>query len=337
MTIIYDLVLPTVLNEFVRELPVPAAIELNTYLPDVLLDDIEAMFDEVQHTNRAAMFRSWDSESPIGKRDTMTRKRVALPPISQKTMVGEWERMQLQRLNGQNNLALTRQIYADAKVNADAVRVRAELARGDVLTDGIVTISENGLTLQADFGLPGTHNVTSAGVWSNPAYDIPSELMPWLDLFADDGGAPGTIVVSRQGARYMLNNTAFRQLASMNGVVPSTISLPQLNGVLDGYGYPPVVTYNSQFDVAGSAVRPIPNNRLLILPQNPRDLGLTAWGITAEALELVEAQQIGVEDAKGLVAVVMKSEDPVATWTKVGGVCLPIIENPRRLFSAGIF
>jgi hypothetical protein len=337
--ILYDLVQPAVLTGFVRELPVPTQIGLNRYLPDRQINDIEALIDQVTRTNRAAKFRAFDAETPIGKRDTFQRSRVKLPPLGQKTVIGEYERLQLARLEGGNANRLTASIFDDAEVNTNATRFRMELARGDVLTDGKVTISENGLVgLEADFGLPGSHLVSAAVVWSDHTNSDPlNDLTTWLDVYADDGGTPGRIVVSQTGLRHMLANQKIRDLAAANGVVPSTIAIPQLNAILESRGLPPVEVYNGRFDVDGVTTRALPNDRLLMLPQNPTDLGYTAWGITAEALELAEAQRINVADAPGLVAVVMKTFDPVSVWTKVGGVGMPIIANPLRLLSADIF
>lgn len=334
---LFDLADPAVLTEYVRELPQPAEIGLNRYLPDRVIDDVEALIDEVQRTNRAAKFRAFDAETPVGKRDSIVRKKVGLPPLGQKTVVGEWERLQLERLQGRNDSALKRTIYDDVEVNARAVRIRMELARGDVLADGKVTITENGLVgLEADYGLPVGHSVTAATTWATASVDIPTELGGWLDTYADAGGMAGRLVASRTVARYMLSNDKFRQLAAVNGYVPSTLSLGQLNSVLESYGWPPVEVYNSSFDVDGVTTRAIAVDKLLILPENPSDLGYTAWGITAEALELVEANRLSFEDAPGLVATVMKESDPVAVWTKVGAVGMPVLTNPRRLMVADV-
>src|SRR4051794_16899246 len=112
--IIYDLVLPSLLTGYIREVPIPATFNLNQYLPDREIHDIEAMWDVVTRTNRAAKFRAYDAETPIGKRDSMTRSRVLLPPVGEKRVLTEYERLQLERLRGGNNIdRLIEQLYAD--------------------------------------------------------------------------------------------------------------------------------------------------------------------------------------------------------------------------------
>ena len=95
MAIIADLIPPAVLTGFVREMPGPANYNLNQVLPDRQIGDIEAAIDVVLRTNRAATFRAYDAETPIGKRDAFQRSRVQLPPLGQKTVMGEQERLLL--------------------------------------------------------------------------------------------------------------------------------------------------------------------------------------------------------------------------------------------------
>ena len=67
-------------------------------------------------------------------------------------------------------------------------------------------------------------------------------------------------------------------------------------------------------------------------------LGETVWGITAEALELagLDNPELTYQPLPGLVGAVMKTFDPVHTWTKVGGVVMPVIYDPRKLLVADV-
>ena len=95
--ITYDLVAPAKLTGFARGIPSPANYTLNTWLPDDEIADIEAEFDNIIRTNRAAKFRAFDAETPVGSRPNLERKKVALPPLGQKTPVLEEERLKLER------------------------------------------------------------------------------------------------------------------------------------------------------------------------------------------------------------------------------------------------
>jgi hypothetical protein len=344
MAMNFDYIDPVQLTGYVREVPGPANYTLNQILPDVYLGDIDVAWDIVNRTNRAAMFRSYDAESPVTQRDSFSRARVSLPPISSKTVVGEYERLKLEQIRsgGDTRNRLVEAIYDDADINTRAIKARVELARGDVITDWKFTLNgENGLTLEADFGMPAGHNPVPAGaVWSDHTNSDPIlDLQTWVQTYTDAAGeAPGRMLTSRTVVGHMLMNAKVRTYLSSLAGAPQMVTRTQLNSVLDAFELPPIVTYDTSIDVDGSATRPIPADRVALLPNNPRDLGMTAWGITAEALELAGQQNPGLafSEAPGLIGVVMRDGDPVRVWTKVGAIVMPIITDPRRLMVADV-
>jgi hypothetical protein len=343
MAINWDYIDPVQLTGYVREVPGPRNYTLNTILPDVFIGDMDVAWDIVNRTNRAAMFRSYDAESPVGKRDSFSRARVSLPPISQKTPVGEYERLKLEQIRsgGDNRNRLVEAIYDDADINTNAIRARLELARGDVLTDWKFTLSgENGLTLEADFGMPSGHNPVPSALWSNHSTSDPiADLQTWVQVYTDSAGeAPGRLLTSRTVIGHMLMNEKVRTYLGSLAGTPQMVTRTQLNSVLDAFELPPIVTYDTTIDVDGVSTRPIPVDRVMLLPANPRDLGMTAWGVTAEALELAGQQNPGLSfsEAPGLVGVVLRDGDPVRIWTKVAAISMPIITDPRKLLVADV-
>jgi hypothetical protein len=58
--------------------------------------------------------------------------------------------------------------------------------------------------------------------------------------------------------------------------------------------------------------------------------------VTAEALELQAEGKIVSRQAPGIVAVVEKTFDPVATWTKVAALALPVMTAPSLLMVADV-
>jgi hypothetical protein len=339
----YDYLDPAMLTGYVREVPTPRNWFLNRFLPDRNIGDIEAAWDQLTRTNRAAKFRAYDAESPIGRRDVFERRRVALPPLGQKTVIGEHERLVLERVRsgGDNRNRMIEAIYSEAEINTRATYARMELARGDVLTDGKFTLTgENGLTIEADFGLDAGHLVSASTVWSDHDDSDPLlELRTWADTYTDDAGEPPAwALMTRTVVGHLLQNTKVRALVSSLGGTPTIVTRQQLNTVLDANDLPQIIEYNAQIDVDGSATRPIPNDRVVLLPQDPASLGMTAWGITAEALELAGGSNpaLAFEELPGLAGVVMKDGDPVRIWTKVSAVGMPIITDPRRLMVADV-
>lgn len=345
MALNFDLIEPGVLTGFVRELPVPANYVLDRFLPNQNISDIEAAFTTAFKRNRAAMFRAFDAETPIGERDNFQRSRVSLPPLGQKTLVGEEERLRLEMLRsgGDNTASMILALYNDARINTEAVFARMELARGQVLTTGKFTFSgENGLKgIEADFGVPGSHLPTAATAWTDHDDSDPlDDLRTWSDLFTDDSGeVPAFALTSRQAIGNMLRNANVRSRYATIGGTPSVITRSQLAAVLDSEDLPQLVQYDSQVYVAGAATRIIPANKMILLPATATSLGRTYWGVTAEALELVGLNnpQLTFSQAPGLVGMVTKDGDPVRTWTKVTAIGMPVIEDNLKLLAATLW
>lgn len=344
--IVDDYIEPAVLTGYVREVPSPYALTLNQFLRDRNIGDIEAAIDQVTKTNRAAKFRAWDTETPIGQRDTFQRSKVKLPPLGIKLPIGELERLMLERIRtgGDNRDAYVEAIYNDAETATRNVLNRMELARGDVLVDGKFTLTgENGLTIEADFGVPGGNIVSASVPWTTHASASPlTDLKTWVDAYVDlNGERPAYALTSNTVINNLLLCQELRELfypaiASTTG--PNLLTPAQLNQVLTAYGYPSLVEYNTKIEVDGSNTRVINDEKVILLPSDPDQLGFTAWGITAEALELAGQTNPSLDFTQlpGLVGVVLKEGDPVRVWTKVGAVGMPILTNPRLLMVADV-
>ncbi|MFG3710891.1 major capsid protein [Micromonospora sp. NPDC047730] len=341
--IVDEYIEPAVLTGFVREVPAPAELILNRFLPDRYIADIEAAFDQVTKVNRAASFRAWDAETKVGERDRFQRSRIKLPPLGVKTPIGEQERLLLERIRtgGDNRNGYVDAIYDDAANNARAVYNRMEIARGDVLQDWKFTLTgEGNLSLEADFGMPAGHAVTASVVWSDHADASPlTDLKAWVKNYVDANGVrPAYMLTSSTVISNLLMSREIRELAGSLAGVPTLVTEQQLNQVLTAHRLPVLVEYDTRIDVDDVDTRVIAEDRIIFLPADPSSLGFTAWGVTAESLELAAGQNPSLEFTQlpGLVGVVLKEGDPLRIWTKVGAVGMPLITNPRRLMVADV-
>jgi Phage major capsid protein E len=339
-----DYILPAELTGYVREAAAnqPAnQFTLNRWLPERMIDDLSYRFDRgAGGLIEAASFRSYDAESPIGSRVGVTRVEGQLPPISRKVRLGEYDRLRQRRdpqLNIRNGL------LNDAEKMTREVAARMELARGDALVNGSVTINENGVQVTASFGRSGSHTVTAGTNWSDTDDADPlADLLSWQDTYNDTNGVdPGAIVTSKTVLGYLLRNAALRTLAGPPGNPVSIVSRTQLDELLTAHGLPALYTYDAKVKLNGSATRVVAADKVLLLPApgDPADpegteLGATLWGTTAESLDpkyaLTEADQ------PGIVAGVYDTEDPMALWTKAAGIGLPVLANPDLTFCADV-
>lgn len=339
-----DYVDPVTLTGFVRNLPTDPNLSLNLFLPDRYVADVEAMWDEFERHNRAATFRAWDAGVLPGKRDNMRRQRIAFPPLGQKLVMGEWERLQLQRARsgGDPRNQIVEQIYDDAKTNRDAVLNRMEMARGSVLQSGRFTLAgENNLFTEADFGVQGDQFVDASILWSDLDDSDPiEEMLAWKEFYRKRAGEPPAwMLTSDRVIGNLMRNQKIRVLGASIAGTPNIVTRTVLDQVLQAYGLPTMVTYETQIeDYEGTVVSPWPDHKLAFLPRDPRSLGETLWGLTVEGLELVNGQNPGLtlNEAPGLVGYVTKDIDPVQVWTGVGATGMPMIRNRRKLFVADV-
>lgn len=345
MALVYDgPVTPDELTTFVREVPTPADQVLNRLLPDRTFDDNTIDFSEYTRTNRTARFRAFDGRLHVSQRDTFTTKQVSLPPLSSSLNMGELERLRIQfaRTGGSSNTAIVNAIYNDAQNLTREVRTRMEQARGDVLTDGKFTLAgEGGLYMEADFGVPAGNFVAPGTLWSTVATaTIIANLTTWKQAYIDlNGFAPGGMVTSTRVLNYMLQNAELRTLNAALVGTPGLITRGALDAALEAFSLPPLLfTYDSKVDVDGVSTAVIPDDRVLFVPPNVSDLGYTAWGVSATALELVNSNQteMSFADAPGIVGVVVKEGPPFREYTFVDAVGMPVLANPKLLMVADV-
>lgn len=342
MVILFDgPVSPDDLTAFVREVPSPADQVLNLILPDRVLNRNTVDLSELTRTNRTARFRAFDARLHVSERDVSLTKQVKLPPLSSSISVGEFERLQLEfaRLGGTNSSAIIDAVYDDATNLTREVRARMEQARGDVLTDGKFTLAgEGNLTMEADFGVPGNHIVAPATLWtSTGTATIITNETDWVNTYvATNGSRPTGQIISTRVLNLMLQNAEIRALTASLAGTPGLVTRPSLDAALQAFGLPPIVlVYDSQVDVDGVTTKVIPDDRVIFVGDN---IGYTAWGITATALELVTAAEtdLSFASAPGIVGVVIKEGPPFRQFTYVDAVGMPVLEQPRRLLIADV-
>jgi hypothetical protein len=339
MALIYDLVDPQELQGFVRAQVFPNLELLNTVLPSRAIDDLEYRFTQGDSfLQDVAQYRAFDAEAPLGTRPGLSRVSGELPPISKKMRLGEEQRLRLRQLQGAtgNAAALVDQIFADAANLARSVASRLEMACGDALVNGKVTIAENGVAAVVDYGYTAGQKPTRATVWTDPAADIIGELTTWIEAYADRNGGvrPATILTSPAVRNAMLRNTAMRNYFGRGTNSPTVMTRSQLEQVTQDYDLPPVRLYDTRLPVGGVSTRVIPQDRVLLLPA--QQVGATFSGTTAEAIELAGARAISNDQIAGMTAVVEKTFDPVSTWTKVSAIALPVLFAPEAVTVATV-
>lgn len=330
--LLYDLADPVELQGFVREVlreETENRFRLNEFLPNVDIDDIEYRITTGDLTDQdATVYRAFDTEAPIAKRQGISRIMGEIPPLSRKIPIGEEERLRIRQLETGDATPLVNAIYNDARNLARSIAARLEMARGELLSTGKVEINENGLQATVDFGRTLVPTAPSTS-WDDPAATILSDMLTMVEEYADANGGltPAAFVVGKVLRSHMLRNDELRTYAASLAGTPELITLGQLGNVLDNFDLPPIVVYDTSVRVNGTSTRVLASDKVLMVPPADEPMGRTLFGTTAEAIQLVGARQISADAAPGITAVVQQTFDPVKTWTKVAAIALPVLGN----------
>lgn len=330
-----EYVAPAELTGYVRaalaDLP-QNAFGLSAFLPDVLTDDIDFRASVGGGgLNRAASFRAYDAESPISGRKGVSRISGELPPISEKRILGEYDRLKMRGLSD----GIKSVIFNDAVDLAKAIQTRLEIARGEALMDGKVTIEENGLALEADFGRKASHTVTAGALWGTGGDPI-ADFLAWQAVYvATNGVRPGATLTSQEVVSALMRNAKIREYTLPAGSTQQIVTVDAINALLQSFGLPPLSVYEAQVDDGtGTAKSIIDPKKILFLPPAGAKLGETLWGVTAESLDADYA--IDATEAPGIVVGSYSDKDPVALWTKASAIALPVVPNTNLTLAAKV-
>lgn len=296
----------------------------NTTVPDVVVRTIVAS----DGSGQLAQYRAFDAETPVGSGGTAARKTFELLPLGLKERVSEYELLR-GRAGVQDQLILGGILKATTRVVNSIVK-RLEIARGQVLDTGTLTINENKVVQTVGFGRPGGNTITASTLWSANGATPIDNLITWCDAYAavNDGAQPGAIVMSKRVVAVLQRVADIRTLVATTAGTPSIVSIDALNAVLSGYGLPPIVVYDRK--VNGTRVTPDNKIYLLPAPVNPNGgeniLGATFVGPTLEADD--PRYGIGATDQPGIAVGAWRTDDPIAAWVRSNATAMPILVNP---------
>lgn len=308
---------------------------LSQWLPNELVDDLEYRFTRggAEGLLEAATFRGYDVESRFARRPGVSRVSGELPPISRKILLGEYDRLRQRKLEAK----IGDTIYSDAERVVRSIAARLELARGQALVTGAVTLDEDGVVASVDFGRTAGHTTAPATSWANPAAPIVSDLLTWKETYENNnnGVSPGAILTSNTVVSWMVRNTEVRAFATNTAAGPAIVTRDTLQAVLAAHGLPQIYTYNAQLKPDNAAaVRVIAADKVLLLPApGDNSAGRTLYGTPAEAFE--PDYGLAGEEA-GIVAGVYKRNDPVGIFTHASAIALPILGQPDLTFVADV-
>lgn len=343
--IVWDLVDPAELTQYIRAydnevLRDDARIALDQILPNQDIDDLDFRVRRGALTDvDAAEYRAFDTPARMTGRPGTTRIQGELGPVSRQIPLGEEEALRQRALDRGVDDPIIDAIYADAERMVRSVQVRVELARGDVIDDGVITINEGGFNLTADWGRAAGMSVSAGTDWDDAANGTPiTDLLTWSDAYYDQNGIePAFFRVTREILGWLKLSQEVRDFAGPAfHSAPERVSLSLLTDVLAAQELPLPWMYQSKFRVDGVQTDVLNADKTYLLPPTSEPVGNTFYGPTAEGIKLAERGLIERQDVPGIVALATQNEHPVQTFTVATALALPVMPNPDLIMDATI-
>ena len=325
------------------------ARQVRTYLGPTLFPQQtigELSFEYWKTINRLpvmANFQAYGAEAQIASREGASKVQGEIPPIKRKINLNERLLIALKREGAGDADLVKNQIYNDLDNLIDSCHARIEKVCMDAVAFGATSLAENGVVMNVDFGVPGSHKAVLAaadagnGFWSYATAEPLTMIQSWVETIVGDTGIrPTRALTSNTVVANMLKNVAIRKMiwGDLGGSRP--ITLQMLNGLMTEMDLPTIGTYDLQVREQTEAgvynnLRLFPQNKFVLLP--PTALGDTLIGPTAEALLSAD---IASQEAPGIFATVDVQTEPVGVWTKVAESAFPTFPMADTVFQAQV-
>lgn len=292
-----------------------------------------------------AQFHGFDTEARTTFREPVDNRNIEKGLI--KVKINQSERMRaLIRSGVQGDQELYDYIMDDGIRLAEQVVTRTKVAKNELMATGKVTIKENNLDLEVDYGVPADHLNKALNFGQDAGKDIPSQIQEIIDAATDKGLSVNGIMTSSKMLTKMRKDAALQKLVYGTTGAGQLLRRTELEGFFsDEWGINRVVTNDLKYVAdwkIGADGRPsttskryFPDNVVTFFVANEGGrLGVGLWGDPPEA-EMAGYYQHGGSAASPYVHVAQMMEwDPAVLWTKASGLFMPILYNPESIFVA---
>lgn len=282
-----------------------------------------------------ATVHAFDTEAEIGSRPTFDKIEVEKLLIKRK--INQTERIRLLSESGvYADDAIVRYVFDDMRLMADAVKVRTEVAKMDVLATGRMLINENRLNMTIDYGVPADNTAFELDMSKDA--DIIGQIQTIVDYAAANGYAISEAVTSNKVLRKLATNKGIQTLifgSIGQGTYVTTDRMQTLFAQL--FGFSTITTNDLRYktqkaDGTEKTQRFYPEDKITFIgvPQ----LGIGLWGVSPEEAEY--GQYSGKSADQYITITQWATQDPVAVWTKATGLFIPVLPDPNALFIASV-
>lgn len=326
---------------FAQNFAVARPTVLDTIFPDIKTQHFKAEYYRLmqgQNLPTPAFVHALDTEAHIGTRPTF--EKVLTEKLFIKEKINQSEQLQMYITNGvPDDDGLIKWVFDDMGRLAESVVTRTKIAKGQLMSQGIMKIKENNLDMAIDFGIPAEQKI-AFGDWSDPEYDIFSDIQRAVKILKDQGKIANRMLTSDTQVQRMRKNKSM-QIAIYGAInVGKLVTMAELQRMLQEEFKLQVISCDEMFayiksDGSKANKRYFDENKATFYTADiSGSAGIGLWGPTPEEAEYTAFQE-ALE--KMFVTVTMWStQDPVAKWTKASGMFIPVLPDPYGIVIATV-
>lgn len=292
-----------------------------------------------------AQFHGFDTESQTTFRVPVDNHNVEKGLI--KVKINQSERMRALLRSGVREDEMFDYVLNDGIRLADQVVTRSKVAKNELMATGKITIKENNLDLNVDYGVASENTEFTLDL--SAGADVPAQIQNIIDAATSKGVIITGIYTSRKNLTKMRSNEAIQKAINGTYGVGALVRSSDFEAYLaEEYGINAVITndltYGTSADIDTATGRPkittaryYPDNKVTFFATNPAGrMGVGLWGNPPEldAANFMDVEGSGVSP---YVYVSQWAEkDPAVLWTKASGLFMPVLYNPDSLFIATV-
>lgn len=288
----------------------------------------------------ALVSANWDTDVLYRDRIGFTSLQAELPFFKEAYKMSEKLRQQILTTTENYQTTLFNQVFDDVTELLDGAEVTAERMRMQLLGTGTISIQENGVDKQYDYGFVSANQfVTESTLWSasgaHPFKSFVARIKAYKQLTKK---APKIAIFGYDAYQYLIQDS---DILNYFATLPNPLLAPndeEIQAYIESRTKVKIILADAQYikarDTSRTATYFYPADRYTLLASE--DMGETVYGTTPEEADLLNGTASGVLSGEvvneGVAITTWKEVDPVCVSVKVSEVVAPSCPNIDKVY-----
>jgi len=303
--------------------------------PKQKTQNFEAVWADAANNGRYVManVHAYNTEAKEGFRPEFSVLSTEKFLIKEKLLLDEKlaEKMELYK----DLTVLRNQVFNDMARTSNDVKVRTRVMDAELLSTGKITIDENGVKAEVDYGISAEQKPVSN--WAATDADVVGDLEEWQAILRKNGYTGTRAVTSSKNINLLRKGLQ----TAIKGTTGGLLSKAEMNDWLEsefGFRFAPYDEEYFYFDNATKKVvskRYIAEDKFILIGGNRNQaIGAGVYGVTPE--ERKAKLDVRASQNTYIMNTIWEENDPVGTWTKATAVYAPILQTTGNILIATV-